>query len=369
MNQEPEYIENIFSQFQVPGEFTQAVAHGSGHIHNTYLVTWKEKKKQKKIIMQRINSYIFPCPNSLMTNISLVTDFLRKKLRLRGVNNLERRVLSIIPTHSGQLFLRGEDDGYWRCYRYIENASTYDVLETSEQAYEIARAFGQFQALLQDFPSEKLATIIKNFHDPLARLDKLRQVVEEDPCHRLSPCKKEVEILLSYAHLAQKIESLIQGGSIPLRIVHNDTKINNAMLDNQSGKGVCVVDLDLVMPGYTLYDFGDLVRTGTGEFSESEQDLSNIKINEDRFTAVTRGYLEEMGEYLSTPELENLVFASQLICYELAIRFLTDYLEGDPYFKTKGPEHNLERTRTQIQMIQTIERQQEALEKIVQTYV
>jgi Ser/Thr protein kinase RdoA (MazF antagonist) len=315
--------------------------YGSGHINETYLVDCPEGPKY---ILQKINTNIFKDPDAVMENICRVTEHIRAK----GDNSL--KVLDYSRP--------------WRTYAFIEGAHTVDVIECADQAYKAAKAFARFQNLLADLPEPRLNETLPNFHNTLSRLEQLDAAAKADVKGRLASCKAEMDFVNARREEAGKILALMASGDIPERITHNDTKINNVMLSDDTNEGVAVIDLDTVMPGSALYDFGDMVRTATANAAEDERDLSKVYSRKEYFEALVRGYLSE-AKFLVPAELENLAFAGRLITFTIGVRFLTDYLAGDVYFHTTCEDHNIVRARTQFKMVASMEEQASEYEAIV----
>jgi aminoglycoside phosphotransferase (APT) family kinase protein len=351
----------VARQFQILGEFTQAIPYGNGHINDTYCVTYDQGGKDVRYIFQRINHGIFKDPAALMTNIQRVTEHIGAGYR----DELERsrRVLTLIPAQDGRPFCCDADGNFWRVYIFIEKARTYDAVESPRQAFEAARAFGQFQKLLADLPAPRLNDTIPDFHHTPKRFAALEKAIAEDPANRAALARAEIELAFQHQPMAGV---LIEAG-LPERVTHNDTKLNNVMLDDATGEGICVIDLDTVMPGLALYDFGDMVRTTTSPAKEDERDLSRVTMQMPMFEALVRGYLASAGQFLTPAERQLLAFSGKLITFEIGLRFLTDFLAGDRYFKIHRPNHNLDRCRTQFRLVQSIALQEDKMNKLVDT--
>ncbi len=355
----------IGKAFNLPGELVEAIPYGSGHINDTFRATCRDAGRETRYILQRINHNIFKNPVALMDNIQRVTEHVRSKWAETSLPDRGRRALTLVKAADGQPLHQDAEGSYWRTYVFVEGASTYDVLQTPAQAREAAYAFGRFQAHLVDLPGPRLHETIPHFHDTPKRLDTLLAAVERDPCKRKASIKSELDFVLARAEGTRRLQDLQRAGRIPERITHNDTKLNNVMLDDQTGEGVCVIDLDTVMPGLALYDFGDMMRTALSPAAEDERDTSKVAARLEVFEALADGYLAAAGAILTPDERAQLVFSGQLITLETAIRFLTDYLEGDRYFKIHRPDHNLDRARTQIALIRSMEEQDEAMQRTV----
>ncbi|MEN8127213.1 MAG: aminoglycoside phosphotransferase family protein [Planctomycetota bacterium] len=358
-------LAQIAKQFQIYGDFLKAEPYGTGHINDTYLVTYNQAGCQTRYIFQRVNHSIFKDPPSLMDNIIRVTDHIRNKLGQTGLTDISRRVLTVLPTHDGAGYYRCDVGNYWRAYFFIDGARTYDVLETLEQAYQAAKALGEFQCHLADLPEPALVETIPDFHNAHKRYKTFLEVLEKDPCGRAASAKAEIDYLKANASLFDVLPKLVEAGDIPMRTTHNDTKINNVMIDDETHEGVCVIDLDTVMPGLSLYDFGDIVRTTASNSEEDEIDLSKVKAEIPRFEAILKGYLAGAGVFLNQAEVDHLVHSGKLITMVIGTRFLTDYLDGDNYFKVHRDGHNLDRCRTQFKLVQSLTEQEEALNQLV----
>lgn len=320
-----------------------AQSYGNGHINDTYLV-----ESNPKYILQKINSNVFKNPPQVMDNIEKVTNHLRKKIADEG-GDPDRETMLVINTKDGKNFYKTCDGEYFRMYRFVDDATSYDNAENAEMFYEAARAFGKFQKLLSDFPMEELHETIPKFHDTRNRFLNLKKAIENDVCGRAADIAADLELALSFENEVGVIVDGIADGSLPLRVTHNDTKLNNVLIDDKTGKGLCVIDLDTVMPGSLLYDFGDALRIGASNAAEDEADLSKVTFNLEYFESFAKGFLEEVGT-ITDRERELLPFSAMLITYECGIRFLTDYLEGDTYFKIHREGHNLDRARNQIKL-------------------
>ncbi len=359
-----EHLKSVVAHFQAWGDFVEAAPYGSGHINDTYQVRARLAGTPVRYLLQRINHAIFKTPDRVMENIVRVTEHLQRKLAAVGDGEASRKALTVVPSRDGQPFARDADGNWWRMYLFIELARTYDIIESDRQAYEAARAFARFQNLLSDLPAPRLHETIPGFHNTLSRLQALDAAFAADVCGRKAEVAAEMDFVDARREQCGRLLTRHAKGEIPERITHNDTKINNVMLDDATGEGVCVIDLDTVMPGLALYDFGDMVRSATASAREDERDLSKVGSRIEMFEALARGYLSE-ADFLMPAEIEELVFSARLITMTIGIRFLTDYLAGDVYFKTHRPRQNLDRCRTQFQMVRSMEAQADAMEKIV----
>jgi aminoglycoside phosphotransferase (APT) family kinase protein len=360
MNKERD-VSAIACRFQIDGEFVGATTYGSGHINDSYCVTFDQAGRTARYLLQRINHSIFKDPIALMENIQRVTSHLASKVS--GEPNRGDLALTLIPAHYGRVWHADADGNYWRMYRFIENAHTYDAVESTDQAFQAAKAFGEFQKLLVDLPAPRLHDTVKDFHHTPKRFMALEQAIASDVAGRAILAKREIEFAVAH----QSIVSVLLDANLPERITHNDTKFNNVMLDAVTGEGICVIDLDTVMPGLALHDFGDMVRTATSPAKEDEQDLSKVAMQFSMFEALVRGYLASAGDFLTKAEKQQLVFSGKLMTFEQGVRFLTDYLQGDAYYKVSREEHNLDRCRTQFKLLESIEQQEERMDRLVQS--
>lgn len=363
----PNDLREIFAQFAIDGELIAAAPHGSGHINDTYLGTYRTQYGDCHYIHQRINHHVFKEPEKVMENIERVTHYARQQIIAEG-GDPQRETLTLVPTKDGRFFVQTSTGETWRTYTLIEGAHTYEVAENLDQVYNAARAFGRFQKLLDSLPGPRLHETIPNFHHTRNRYETFLLALQADPANRAAGVKSEIDFILQREADASIIVDLLALGALPERVTHNDTKLNNVLIDDQSGRGICVIDLDTMMPGSALYDFGDLIRMGTATAPEDELDLDNVDVNLSLFEQLARGYLDATRDLLTQRELDLLVFAGRLITYEQAIRFLGDYLNGDTYYKIHRPGHNLDRARTQIKMIAEMERKQASMERIINRY-
>ena len=352
-------LKKVSSMFDIKGEFVSCKPYGEGHINRTFLL----KTTEAKYILQRINSGIFKEPDKLMDNILAVTGYLRKIISGNG-GDPERETLTVVPTAKGEPFYVDGDGNYFRVYIFIDGATTYQTVEKPGDFYHSAKAFGKFQKLLADFPADKLYEILPDFHNTPKRYENLKKAIAEDRSGRLAEVMPEVEFALAREKEADIIVSALKEKRIPLRVTHNDTKLNNVMIDDKTGEGICVIDLDTVMPGSLLYDFGDSIRFGTNPAAEDEPDLSKVNMRLDLYNIYVKGYLEELGESITPLEKELLPVGAKLMTLECGVRFLTDYLEGDVYFRIHYEKQNLDRTRTQFKLVSDMEKNFEELKRI-----
>ncbi|MBQ4106694.1 MAG: aminoglycoside phosphotransferase family protein [Lentisphaeria bacterium] len=364
MSRNQNQLRAVCDEFFIYGDYLVAVPFGTGHINDTYQVTYDQGGIRLHYTLQRINTSIFKKPEELMENFSRVTTHMLNKIisaKLRTV----KRTIRLLSARNGKPFVVDAEGNYWRAYIFIENARTYDIIESEMHAFKAARTFGDFQNDLVDLPGARLNETIPDFHNTPKRLEALNAAVKADICGRLKDVGPELDFIMARAGDCSRLVDLCTAGDIPERITHNDTKLNNILIDDVSGEGICVIDLDTVMPGLVHYDFGDMVRTGTSPAAEDERDLSKVTMRFEMFEALLRGYLASADKFLNPCEREELPFAGKLITLENGIRFLTDYLQGDTYFKTHRPNHNLDRCRTQLKLVSSIEEQFDAMHKLL----
>lgn len=353
--------------YQFAGELVDVRPYGSGHINDTYLVTLKEDGNEKKVILQRMNKNIFTKPVELMENVLGVTSYLRERIIENG-GNPDRETLNVIPTSEGKPYFVDSEGEYWRAYKFITGATSYDAVETPEDFYQSAVSFGNFQRLLAEYPAETLHETIEGFHDTKARFAVFKKAVEEDACGRAASVQKEIDFVLAHEDVANVFGDMLAKGELPLRVTHNDTKLNNIMIDDETRKGICVIDLDTVMPGLAMNDFGDSIRFGASTAAEDEQDLSKVSCDMGLFEIYTKGYIEGCGGRLTEKEIEMLPMGAKVMTFECGMRFLTDYLEGDHYFKIHREGHNLDRCRTQFKLVEDMEAKWDTMQEIVKKY-
>ena len=361
----PTKVIDIIKAYPEYGKYVGYKPVGNGHINDTYIVEYeKNDNTHLNYLLQRINTNVFKKPAELMENIIGVTEFLKEKIRAADGDEM-RETLTVYPTKDGRSYFLSQDGSYWRLYNYVDNTYTLDCIEKPEDFKDAAFSFGNFQKMLADYPIEKLYDTIPNFHNTASRFADFAESVKENISGRKENAAKEIEFILKREADCSVLTDLLEKGEIPLRVTHNDTKLNNVLFDNNTRKGICVVDLDTVMPGLSLYDFGDSIRFGANTASEDEKDLSKVKINLDYYKAYVEGYLEAAGSALTENEIKYLSFSAKLLTLECGMRFLGDYLNGDTYFKIDYPEHNLVRARTQLKLVEEIENHFDEMEEIV----
>jgi Ser/Thr protein kinase RdoA (MazF antagonist) len=359
-------LARLGARFELGEEFTSAERWGSGHINDTFRATWIRNGLARRYIHQRINDHVFPDPAAVMRNVAAVTRHVRAKLVAAGADDLDRRVLTLVPARDGRDFHVDEEGHYWRTYLFVEGSRTLEVMEDAGQAFAAGRAFGEFLLLLQDYAGPRLAETIQGFHDTPRRFRSFVRALERDAQGRALSCRREIEALLATEKKAGELQALCARGLLPERVVHNDTKLNNLLLDQTTGEPLCVIDLDTVMPGFALHDFGDLVRTGAARAPEDELDLVRVGVNVSHYEALVRGFLSSAGPSLGPPEVEHLATGAEVIVLENALRFLTDHLEGDVYFKVHRPGHNLDRCRTQLAFLHDLEARGDTLRRRIE---
>jgi hypothetical protein len=353
----------VARQFLIHGEFRNAEPYGSGHINDTYCAVFDQAGTTVRYILQRINHHVFKNPTALMENVQRVTSHIAGKVE--GEPDASRRALRLIATRDGMAWHVDAQGNHWRTYFFIERARTYDVIQSASQAFQAARAFGAFQKMLADLPAPRLHDTIAHFHHTPRRFVALEQAIARDVAGRARLAGPEIDFAVS----RKPLTGVLLDAGLPERVTHNDTKFNNVMLDDTTGEGVCVIDLDTVMPGLALYDFGDLVRTTTCPAKEDEPNLSRIGMRLSMFEALVEGYLSTAGDFLTRSEKAHLVLAGKLITFEIGIRFLTDFLSGDVYFKTHREGHNLDRCRTQFQLVRSMDAQENQMHALVRQHL
>ena len=352
-------LNNVLNKFNIESQIEN---YGNGHINDTYLTN------PEQYILQRINTDIFKNPEELMQNIENVTDFLAKKIAENG-GNPKRETLTVVKTSDGKNYYAVDDNNVFRVYRYIVDTVSIDEDKSPQVLYNTGSGFGKFQKMLSDFPADTLFETIVNFHNTPLRVEALKEAIKNDIAGRASSVQKEIEFALSRADEMGAVVDGIAEGTVPLRVTHNDTKINNILFDKDTLEAVCVIDLDTVMPGSALYDFGDALRYGASTAAEDETDLEKVNFSIENFESFSRGFLEQTGDSLTEREIELLAFSAKLMTYECGIRFLTDHLNGDTYFKIHRENHNLDRARNQFRLIEDMESKMDQLNDIVKNLV
>jgi len=358
-------IREIAGRFALKGEIEAVETHAGGHINDSFRLTLRQGAGALRFLLQRLNGLVFPDPPLVMENIRRVTAHLAASLEAENASDTGRRVLSLVPTTDGEPFFTDSHGDCWRLYPFIEDTRAVLSVTMPVEAEAGGQAFGAFQRRLADLPGPRLGETIPGFHDTPLRFDALEQAAQEDSCGRAETARADIQYALSQRSAAPELLEAWRAGRIPERVVHNDAKISNVLLDRESGKGLCVVDLDTVMPGLSLYDFGDMVRSMTSSAAEDEADPEGAEVSLSLFEALAGGYLDQMGPLLVPDERALLVTSGQLITLEVGVRFLADYLTGDTYFRTDRPDHNLLRCRVQFAHHRSLVRSAPVLERIV----
>ncbi len=358
-------IQEIFLHFEIPSPPVSFTAKQSGNINRTYAVITADGTPY---ILQRVNTYVFKDPDALMENVSRVTSFLAQKIRKSGGDPM-RETLNLLKARNGGYHYKApSDEGIWRVYYLVTDTVAYDSAVRSGILYEAAKAFGEFQRKLEDYPADTLHETIPDFHNTAVRYEAFEAAVAEDAAGRAAEVGDEIARLRSFKPYASLIVSGIREGRIPVRVTHNDTKLNNILMDAHSGKGLCVIDLDTVMPGSLLYDFGDSIRFAANNTAEDDPDLSRVFLRLDLYEEYVSGFLAGVGDAITEEEIALLPESVLILTYELALRFMTDYLNGDKYFKILSPDHNLIRTRAQLRLTEDIRQKLPVLKGITEQY-
>ena len=343
-----EKIKTITDHFPEVGAPSSVKCWGSGHINDTY----KVESDNGTFILQRINHHIFKDVEGMNRNIVMAMEHLNKSQKESGENRFTE--IRLYPTKENSYHHVDEEGKYWRVMNFIKDSLSVDVVESAEQAYEAAKAYAYFQRHLATLPTEGFIETIPDFHSLSWRLKQYDEALKKDAVKRAQSCKDELDFVEQHRHFAHKLEALLESGNIPIRITHNDTKINNVLFSNTTGKGIAVVDLDTVMPGTVLYDFGDMMRTFLSPAAEDEPDLTKVIFRQEIFEALHKGYTEELGDILTDAEKEHLRFGGKIMTFIIGLRFLTDHLNGDTYYKVTREGHNLDRCRTQFRLLEHI---------------
>ncbi|MCF8373817.1 MAG: aminoglycoside phosphotransferase family protein [Bacteroidales bacterium] len=352
-------LQTISEKFLIKGNFISANPFGSGHINDTYLIT----TSAEKYILQRINHHIFKEVEKMNQNIIKALEHFNEKQKIS--KDIRFRELKIILSKNGHNHFKDEDGNYWRMMNFVSGSVSFDVAKKPEMAYEAAKAFGYFRRNLIDVDPDDFYPVIPDFHNLEMRMSWFHKVLETNSESRNQFAENEIEFVLSREHLSKKLSLLLKSGRIPIRVTHNDTKINNVLLDKDTLKGIAVIDLDTIMPGTVLFDFGDMVRTFISPAEEDETDLSKVVLRLDIFESLAKGYLLELQHLITYTERDHLVFGGKIMTYMIGLRFLTDFLEGDVYYKTARPNHNLDRCRTQFRLLSEIEKNETAMNSII----
>lgn len=359
----------IVTQFIDDDLYLHSIPYGEGHINDTFSVCFQKPDLNiYRMILQRINHNVFKDPVGLMNNIYGVTEFLKKKIAAAG-GDVMRETLTVIPTKSGQLFYLDQNGNYWRMYVFVENTVTYQTCRNAEDFYNCGYSFGEFQRLLADYDTDKLIETIPDFHHTVKRFEALKEAVKNDKVGRVAGVEKEIQFAFAREKDAGAIINLLGSEEMPYRVTHNDTKLNNILIDRTTGKDICIIDLDTVMPGAASFDFGDSIRFGASTAAEDETNLDKVSMSLELFEVFAKGYLSVAKEFLTRTEAESLAIGSKIMTFECGIRFLTDYLNGDTYFKIHREHHNLDRCRTQFKLVEDMEQKMDKMKSIVRKYL
>ena len=361
-------IKFILPHFRFIGRYVDGMELTSGNINNTYLISFEDGVTRRYYTLQHINKFVFKNPYEVMSNIEKVTGHIAKAYEKLGVDPA-RHVLQLVPTKTGGYLYEDNEGHFWRAYDYIAGASAYDSPCKDAHIYETGRAFGEFQKLLADFPADELHATIPDFHNTTKRFYAFVASVAADRAGRVRHVENEIEFMFEHRKLMNRIVTKLDNGELPLRVTHNDTKINNILIDNETDKATCVIDLDTVMPGSSLYDYGDAIRFCASTAAEDEPDTKKIKLDMHAFRLFTEGFLSETNGFLSADEIRQLPLGVLVITCELAMRFLTDYIDGDVYFKVRSPEHNLVRARAQMALLTDMESKYEEMCGIIDEFI
>ena len=357
-------LKAVIDRFDFPGELAECGEIKTGHINRTYRLRFLQGGSAADYVLQRINKYVFKKPWEVMENVQRVTEHIRSAMLAQGVDP-ENRVLRLVGVKGGGAMVDDGEDGFWRAYEFIRHAKTIDQVESPAQFRQIGAAFGQFQSMLSDFPIERLHETSPHFHDTRKRVGDFERSVALDVADRAGGVQADIAFIRSRGEAMCRIVDRLKSGELPLRVTHNDTKINNVMLDVETGEALCVIDLDTVMPGSALYDFGDAIRYGASTAAEDETDLDKVSLDMDLFTAFSEGFIANTAAQLTDVELKSLPLGALVMTYENALRFLADYLDGDTYFKTDYPDHNLDRARCQCRLLTDMEAKRDSMYDIV----
>ena len=368
MAQAEQFLQDALAAFDFGGEVVGAVRYGSGHINDTFCVhTQPGEGPCRRFILQRISAAAFHHPDQVMANIASVTAFLRRAIAEAG-GDPSRETMTVLPSRDGRSFYSDSEGGAWRVYPFIENTVCLQAAETPKLFAASARTFGRFQRMLKDYPADTLYETIPHFHDTEDRLAKLKAAVEADVMGRVKDVQPELDFVRKREADCSVALQALRDGKLPLRVTHNDTKLNNVLIDRDSGEGICVIDLDTVMPGLSINDFGDSIRFGANHSAEDERDLSKVNFDLSLYEVYTQGFLEGAGGALTPAELDYLPWGAKLMTLECGIRFLTDYLDGDHYFRIHREGQNLDRCRTQFKLVADMEAQWAAMKAVVDKY-
>lgn len=364
----PELVAEVVQAYFGPVQLQSCISNEVGHINDTLEIRVSPTQEgYQHFIFQRINQLVFTQPVQVMENIVGVTRFLGQKIKAQG-GNPDREALSVFTTQDGKDYYLDSQGDYWRVYLFIENSICLQQADTSEDLYQSGLVFGQFQGLLAEYPAASLHETIPRFHDTWKRLGDFKRALESDPLGRAKSCQKEIDFILEHADIARYMKDILDQGLLPLRVTHNDTKLNNILFDRDTRKALCVIDLDTMMPGLSINDYGDSIRFGASTALEDEQDLDQVQLSLWLFDSYTKGFLEGAAGQLTPAEIDHLPFGAKAMTYENGVRFLADYLEGDVYYKIARESHNLDRARTQLKLVEEMEAKADQMQAIVAQY-
>ncbi len=364
---EEKQILEVCRKFGIKGEYLSYEVITSGHINSTYRVRFFRDNEEKDYILQWVNTYVFQDPVAVMDNISSVTEFIRAKIK-KVQASAKRNVLHYSTTEDGKYYTYMPDGGFWRCYRFIDDSVCFEYTDDMQVVEESGVAFGEFQLYLADYPVEKLNIVIPHFHNTVRRYQAFRDAMEEDAMGRKAGVKKDIEGYLALEELATKPYKLQKQGILPLRVTHNDTKTSNILFDKSTLKHLSVIDLDTVMPGLVAFDFGDAIRVAASTSGEDEKDLNKVALDMKRYEAFTRGFVRTLKDALTEDEKRTLALGAVAMTTECGMRFLTDYINGDKYFRIGYPTHNLVRARCQLKLAQDMVAHLDEMQAIVDKY-
>ena len=361
-------LKTVIDGFDFPGEFERCDEIRTGHINRTYRLTFRDAEGARQYLLQRINTFAFKKPEEVMENVTLVTEHLRRAIEAQGLDS-QNRVLRVISSRAGRPLFYDAEGGAWRAYNFITHAHSVDVVESPDQFEIVGQACGDFQNMLSDFPIDRLHDTIPYFHDTIRRMDNFEASVSKDVLNRAGDVAEEIAFIRARREPMGRIVRMIEAGELPLRVTHNDTKCNNVMVDDATGQAMCVVDLDTVMAGSALYDFGDAIRFGACTAAEDESDLSKVALDMNLFRAFADGFISRTAGGLTVTELENLPLGALVMTFENGVRFLTDHLDGDVYYHIDRPGHNLDRARCQFRLLSDMERHHDEMNAIVRALI
>lgn len=361
-------VKEVLEAFDLGGKVTEYEKYGSGHVNLTYSVTTeKDNGISNRFVLQKINTHVFKNTVGLMENVKGVTDFLRAKIKENG-GDVTRETMNLMSTKTGETAYTDSKAGVWRIYTFVEDTVCLDKVESADDFYTVAETFGNFQKLLSDYPADTLHETIAQFHDTPNRFNNFKIALEADVKGRAKDVQKEINFVLSHEKDCSILKDLLDAGKLPLRVTHNDTKLNNVLIDSKTGKGICVIDLDTVMPGLALHDYGDAIRFGANDCAEDEKDLTKVNFSLELFEVFTKGFMSAVGDAFTETEKEYLPWGAKLMTLECGMRFLTDHLEGDTYFAVHRENHNLDRCRTQFKLVSDMENVWDEMAEIVKKY-